>query len=389
MQHLMEDSAIDLAVKGLRNGKYESVPEVATAYGLHRSTLYRRLKNQATLKEARVAQQILTPAQEEWVVRVIESLQRVHVVVTNDMVLAIVACVAQPHTGRQWLQRFYRRQTGLLRIDGSARNPYRRAAAIEFTLVELFDELQARCDQYNISPCDLYDMNEIGFEHNRPPSGSLVFDKRDRPCFGNTSRWTYTVESSSADGRMLEPMIVHHGEDPGRDHLVDEIYNDHSTWEFALSTEVWKDNRLGLRWLQKCFIPRAGARRKGEHILLILDNHPSHRIGEFIYDCYVDQIIPIYVPLHCDYLLQPLDLGPWSSARNWYKRYWAQHSSPNGNETDRAQFVRLYTRARQELFTQQSIQARWQQSGTRSFNRGEILAHPAAADTADYETQQQ
>lgn len=113
MQHLMEDSAIDLAVKRLRNGKYKSVPEVATGYGLHRSTLYRRLKNQATLKEARVAQQILTPAQEERVVRVIESLQRVHVVMTNDMVLAIAACVAQQHTGRQWLQRFYRRQTSL------------------------------------------------------------------------------------------------------------------------------------------------------------------------------------------------------------------------------------------------------------------------------------
>lgn len=137
---------------------------------------------------------------------VIQSLQRIYVVVTNDMVLAIVACVAQRYAGRQWLQRFYRRHSNLHRIDSRERSAFRRAAAIEFAIIELFDELQARCDQYNVLPCDLYDMNEIGFDHGQQQSGTPIFDKRARPSLDSTldssTSWTYTVECSSAAVQM-------------------------------------------------------------------------------------------------------------------------------------------------------------------------------------------
>lgn len=183
-------------------------------------------------------------------------------------------------------------------------------------------------------------------------------------------------------------MIVQRGEGLSLDWPAKDDYSIHSSWEFALSTEGWTDNQLALRWLQKCFIPQAAARCRGKHILLILNNHPSRCTGEFIYHCYVNQIIPIYIPSHCGYYLQPLDLGPISSLRCQYTQYSAQYTTINADEVDRARFMRLYAKARQGLFTQQAVLDGWRQSGICPFNRDQILAHPSATSPTVRPTQQ-
>lgn len=65
-------------------------------------------------------------------------------------------------------------------------------------------------------------------------------------------------------------------------------------WHFEVSPNGYASDEIGLRWLQKQFIPSTNSRTRGKYRLLILDGHGSHLTPEFDQICADHNIIAIY-----------------------------------------------------------------------------------------------
>jgi hypothetical protein len=52
-------------------------------------------------------------------------------------------------------------------------------------------------------------------------------------------------------------------------------------WRIKISKNGWTTDQIGLRWLQKVFIPATTGCTTSRYQLLILDGHGSHLIPQF------------------------------------------------------------------------------------------------------------
>lgn len=91
-----------------------------------------------------------------------------------------------------------------------------------------------------------------------------------------------------------------------------------SDWRFEVSPNGWTSDEIGIRWLEKLFIPSTTSRMKGRYRLLILDGHGSHLTPRFDEICEKNDIIPICMPAHSSHLLQPLDIGCFAVLKRAY-----------------------------------------------------------------------
>ena len=69
-------------------------------------------------------------------------------------------------------------------------------------------------------------------------------------------------------------------------------------WRIEVSPNGWTSDEIGLRWLQKVFIPETNDRMTGSYRLLVLDGHGSHLTPEFDKVCSENNIILICMPPH-------------------------------------------------------------------------------------------
>ena len=63
------EEALQQAIKAMKEGRFSSQRRAAEAYGVHYSTLRRRLKGSTSRQKAHIKQQLLSPADEKAIVR--------------------------------------------------------------------------------------------------------------------------------------------------------------------------------------------------------------------------------------------------------------------------------------------------------------------------------
>jgi hypothetical protein len=126
-------------------------------------------------------------------------------------------------------------------------------------------------------------------------------------------------------------------------------------WRFEVSPNRWTSDEIGLRWLEKLFIPTTSSRTKGGYRLLILDGHGSHLTPKFDKICEENKVIPICMPPHSSHLLQPLDIGCFTVLKRSYGRM-VEIKMRNGiNHIDKFDFLEAYPSARIEAFKLETI----------------------------------
>ena len=127
-------------------------------------------------------------------------------------------------------------------------------------------------------------------------------------------------------------------------------------WRIEVSPNGWTTDEIGLRWLQKLFIPATTTRTKGKYRLLILDGHGSHLTPQFDQICTENHVIPLCMPPHSSHLLQPLDVGCFAILKRAYGRYVSDLARASYNHIDKFDFLAEYARARTEAFQPYIIQ---------------------------------
>ena len=163
--------------------------------------------------------------------------------------------------------------------------------------------------------------------------------------------WVTTIECINASGWALPPCVIFKGKvfiESWFDNLPDD-------WRFEVSPNGWTSDEIGLRWLQKLFIPSTSSRLRGRYRLLVLDGHGSHLTPSFDEICEKNDIIPICMPAYSSHLLQPLDIGCFAVLKRSYGRLVEMKMRNRINHIDKLDFLEAYPSARTQAFKSDTI----------------------------------
>jgi hypothetical protein len=130
---------------------------------------------------------------------------------------------------------------------------------------EWFATVQRAIDEYGIQPEDIYNFDETGFAMGLISAQKVVTRKEyygRRPILQPGNReWVTAIETICSDGYSLPPCIIFKSQvyiagwfeslDLPRDSRIE------------VSNNGWATDEIGLRWLQKLFIPSTNSRVHG------------------------------------------------------------------------------------------------------------------------------
>ncbi|KAI9040597.1 Transposase [Aspergillus affinis] len=273
--------------------------------------------------------------------------------------------------GVNWVTSFINRRPEI-KSRFSRRYNYSRALCEGPRIIrEFFNELQKICSNNGILDEDIYNFDETGFAMGMIATAKVVTRREmpGRPWLiqpGNRE-WVTTIECINTRGFSLPTTIIFKGKVS-----IEGWYDDYSSlpedWRIELSSNGWKTDDLGLRWLQKPFIPATTGRTVGRYRLLVLDGHGSHLTPRFDAICKDNNNIPISMPANSSHLLQPLDVGCFGPLKKAYGRSVEDRSRLGKTHIDKFDFLKALPAARQDALTVQNTQSGFTATGIAPFD---------------------
>jgi hypothetical protein len=357
-----QEGRIELAIQAYNNKEITSIREAARRFSIPFSSLRRRLNGVQPRANSRANSLKLTAIEEEslqkWILSMDSrgSAPRPSMVrEMADLLLAHRGTTPVLTVGENWVTNFVKRHPDLS-SRFSRRYNYERAKCEDPKIIgEWFNLVQKTIVQFGIDPDDVYNFDETGFAMGITATAKVItraeyYGRRSVLQPGNRE-WVTVVECINASGWALPPCVIFKGK-VFIESWFDNIPDD---WRFEVSPNGWTSDEIGLRWLEKLFIPSTFSRLKGRYRLLILDGHGSHLTPKFDEMCEKNDIIPICMPAHSSHLLQPLDIGCFAVLKRSYGRM-VETKMRNGiNHIDKLDFLEAYPSARIETFKPDTI----------------------------------
>ena len=376
-----QEGRIILAIQAIKNQEISSIREAAHHFQVPRSTLQRRLTGDVFRPESRANNHKLSQTEEESLVQWILSMDSrgaaprpTAVREMADLLLAARGSTPVQTVGDNWPTNFVKRHSELS-TRFSRRYNYERAKCEDPKIIQgWFDCVQRTILQYGIDPDDIYNFDETGFAMGLTATAKVVtrsefYGRRSLLQPGNRE-WVTIIEAISASGWVLPPCIIFKGKVFVKS-WFDGLPGD---WCFEVSPNGWTSDEIGLRWLQKLFIPSTITRTKGKYRLLILDGHGSHLTPKFDEICSQNNIIPICMPAHSSHLLQPLDIGCFAVLKRSYGQLVETKMRLGINHIDKLDFLEAYPHARIEAFKAETIKNSFTAAGLVPFGPDRVLS---------------
>jgi hypothetical protein len=122
------------------------------------------------------------------------------------------------------------------------------------------------------------------------------------------------------------------------------------------------------------FIPHTQPNDPEQWRLLILDGHKSYTTPEFMTECLMHKIWITFLPAHTSHVLQPCDLGLFSSIKPLYRRKLQLTYAINMESfPGKPEFLEAYSRVRNEVSKPKNIKAGCLASGIYPKDRRKAL----------------
>lgn len=178
--------------------------------------------------------------------------------------------------GEKWVYNLVKRHPDLS-TRFSRRYNYERAKYEDPKIIhEWFSLVQKTILLYGIDSDDTYNFEETGLAMGLIATAKVVTSKKNygRRAFSKPANraWETTIECINASGWALPPCGIFKGK-VFVESWFDGLPND---WRLEVVPNWWISAEIGLRWLEKLFIPSTSSRTKGKYRLLILDGHGNH-----------------------------------------------------------------------------------------------------------------
>ena len=192
--------------------------KIAEKYGVVRSTLSRRYRRETQSREEQaIAQQKLTPQQEEELVRYIEELTGRHIPPTREMIANFASAVTQEPVSESWVTSFINRH-GIHLISrystGMDSNRHNADSYVKYKLY--FNLLQHKIAEYKIKPRHTYNIDKKGFRIRVTTRTKHVFSWRmwekgevKASLQDGDRAWITLLACVCGDGLALPPGILY------------------------------------------------------------------------------------------------------------------------------------------------------------------------------------
>jgi hypothetical protein len=376
-----QEGRLLLAIQAIKNKEITSIREVARRFNVPRTTLRDRVTGHQFRPESRANSHKLTQTEEESLKRWILSMDSrgaaprpTSVREMANLLLARRGTTPIETVGEKWVYNFTKR-TPELQARFSRRYDYQRAKQEDPRVIQgWFNTVQATIQQYGILPEDIYNFDETGFAMGLTSTAKVItrseyYGRRSLLQPGNRE-WVTVIESISASGWALPPTIIFKGK------LFNQAWFDSlpGDWRFEVSLNGWTTDEIGLRWLEKLFIPATTSRTIGQYRLLVLDGHGSHLTPLFDQICSENKIIPVCMPAHSSHLLQPLDIGCFAVLKRSYGSLVDQKMRLGINHIDKLDFLAAYPQARADAFKTDTIKNSFAAASLVPFDPDRVLS---------------
>jgi hypothetical protein len=216
-----------------------------------------------------------------------------------NILLAARGQTPPPTVGVNWISTFVKRREEL-QSRYSRRYNYQRAQNEDPRSLRVwFESVRRVVEENGILAEDIYNFDETGFAMGLISAQKVVtraeyYSRRSILQPGNRE-WVTAIEAICADGYSLPPCVIFAGKVYIAGWFESNLPSD---WRIEVSNNGWTTDEIGLRWLQKHFIPHTNSRVRGRYRLLILDGHGSHLTPQFDRICAENNIIPLCMPAH-------------------------------------------------------------------------------------------
>ena len=376
-----QEGRILLAIEAFKKKEITSIRGVARIFNVPESTLRTRLRGIQQRATSRANSSKLTAIEEESLQKWILSMDSRGSAPRPSSVQEMANLLLQQRgttpvlsVGKNWVTNFVKRYPTLA-SRFSRRYNYERAKCEDPKIIgEWFNLVQKTIIQFGIDPDDVYNFDETGFAMGLTATARVItrseyYGRRSLLQPGNRE-WVTAIECINTAGWALPPCIIF----KGKIFLESWFQGLPSDWRFEVSPNGWTSDEIGLRWLQKLFIPTTSSRTKGVYRLLVLDGHGSHLTPKFDEICEQNKIIPICMPPHSSHLLQPLDIGCFAVVKRSYGRLVEMKMRTGINHIDKLDFLEAYPSARIEAFKSETIKNSFSAAGLIPFSPDRVIS---------------
>jgi DDE superfamily endonuclease len=169
-----------------------------------------------------------------------------------------------PTISTQWIQRFLRRHLELSAIRARNMDASRIKDTSPEQLSKWFADLEKVTEEHDVSPENMYNMDESGFSIGEVEALKCIINADIRQKFQKAKprrqEWVTLVECICSDGTAILPLIIFKGESLLRTWI---LANTDKSWCFSHNSKGWTSNLHGLEWLQRCFDPTTWEKANG------------------------------------------------------------------------------------------------------------------------------
>lgn len=376
------ETRIRQALHAATSGTESSINAAAASHGVSHATLYARLHGrQSGFKNGRricPSKQALTPAQEDSMIKWMNQLYRWGFPARLDMLRSMAEKLADRVLGVNWVTKFLRRHKDTIQTRYSRQLDNNRARAADpKQLIEFYQLWQTILHDKRITIDNIYNMDETGVLIGYAAGSKIIVPTGKHQRFvtqdGNRESITVIECIGTTTNKVIPPMLIF----TGKGHLAGWHRDTQApgNWHMAISPNGWTDSDLGRQWLERVFEPNTRpTTSRSKHRLLLLDGHSSHITIDFIQYCIDHEITALCLPAHSSHLVQPLDVGIFSTYQRNYGRQ-VDDAIRNGiTGINKTVFISLLVNSRAATFASPEICASaWKGAGLIPYDPDLVL----------------
>ncbi len=218
------------ALKDYKAGHFKSYRATARAWNVPKTTLIERAKGRKPRNQAHEDEQILTAAEEkelaQWITHLTicsyppkphtikemaEAIRTRRTLGIND---ASITLVQYNEIGEKWVTWFLEHHSELASIMPEQIDGARVNESSHEVFQKWFADVKSIIDEYDIQPCDIYNMDETSFSIGSIKVTCVIIDKMKNIRYSaNPGRqeWVSVIECICMDGTSLPPLIIFKG----------------------------------------------------------------------------------------------------------------------------------------------------------------------------------
>jgi hypothetical protein len=375
-----QEGRILLAIQAIKQGQFKNPYSAAASYDVNYSTLRERMNGTPARRDCTPNNRKLTSLEELAIVQYILDLDsrgfppRPQAV--QEMADLLLAERGGTPVGVNWTSNFIKRRTEI-KTKFNRKYDYKRAQCEDPVIIgEWFRLVRNVIAKYGIAEQDIYNFDEAGFLMGVIATAKVVTsaESRNRPKTAQPGNreWVSIIQGINSFGWAIPPFIIF----KGQNHLSAWYENSDlpSNWVITLSENGWTTNEIGYEWIQH-FNQYTKERTTGKYRLLILDGHESHISVQFQQYCKENNIITLCMPPHSSHLLQPLDVGCFSSLKTSYGKQIENLMRLRINHITKLEFLPAFKEAFKTAFTDQNIRSGFRATGLVPYDPENVLSH--------------